>query len=108
MSTEQPDLFEGRAARDEALERVAMNSGAWMDSALAMIAYLPAGIEMTGEAIRVYLRERGLPPPHHHNVWGALIASAIKRQLLAETGRYGQMRMKRSHARKTPLYRRAA
>lgn len=95
-----------KVARDAALEQVATNAGSdWGAQAIRMIASLPPG-EYTGERLRLRLREQGLAPPHHHNAWGALINSAIRKRLLTDTGRRQHMESEKSHARKTPVYRR--
>jgi hypothetical protein len=100
------DAAEARAQRDAALERVADNAGDFMGAALATVARLPAG-EWTGEQIRTAVLNRGIVP-HHHNAWGALICAAVKQGLVVPTGRYVAMRARKSHARKTPVYARAA
>jgi hypothetical protein len=101
----QLDLFAARAARDEGLERVCKEP--WMERALRMIGKtVPRGGEMTSEELREWLALAGLEPPHHHNTWGALTMAAVRRGLLEDTGRTGQMRGPKSHARRTPIWRR--
>ena len=99
------DLFDAAAARDAALARVALNAGNWMLHARRSIEDLPAGWTGTGEDIRLELRRQGLPPPHHHNTWGSLIRVCTPR-FIVKTGASAPMKTKRSHARKTPVYRR--
>lgn len=102
------DLFDAaaaREARERTLKQVADHAGLWMDAALAEIGALPATWCGTGEDIRAGLEQRGLVP-HHHNTWGALIGTAVKRRLIVPTGQYVGMRGSRSHARRTPVYRR--
>jgi hypothetical protein len=96
---EQAELF-----RDEAIERVTQNSGAWMDNAIACVSRLPNGFKYTGEDIRLMLTHE-IDEPHHHNAWGALIRHAVRKQLLTPTGKWQKMRTPRSHARQTPIYR---
>lgn len=101
------DVTEARAARDKGLQQVTQNSGAWVDRAMAEInLFLPPG-EYTGEDIRRWLTERKIVP-HHHNAWGALCRVAMLRGLIRDTGKIVHMKAKRSHARRTPLYRRGA
>lgn len=96
-----------KAARDEAIDRVATNAGSeWVATGLNKISQLAAG-EYTGEQIRLILTEAGIVP-HHHNAWGALISSAVKRGILIDTGRLDHMQTKKSHARKTSVYQKAA
>lgn len=109
MSGDTPtqDLFGAVAARDEALAKVAANGNNWRYLALAGIANLPAGYEGTGEDIRIKMLNDGLPPPHHHNAWGEVIKAAVSRAWIVPTGKYRNMRTRKSHARETPVYRRA-
>jgi hypothetical protein len=103
----QFDLFGGRAERDAALARVSANAGNdWMAAAFACLLRLERDLDHTGESIRTQLMAMGCPPPHHHNAWGALIRCGITRGVLVDTGRYSQMESRRSHARRTPVYRR--
>lgn len=105
--TDQFDLFGSKAARDAAIAQVEENAGDFMDCALFL---LENGIEddalVTGETVRKIVTAVGIVP-HHPNAWGALIRTAVKRGLLIETGQWRQMEDIRSHARRTPLYRKA-
>src|SRR5262245_8323860 len=105
---DQFDLFGSRSAHDEALARITAHAGDWITIALRTMLHIEAGPDLTGENIRQQLLAMGCPPPHHHNAWGALIREAVQRGILADTGRYAQMASKRSHARRTPVYRRRA
>jgi hypothetical protein len=107
----QADLFDGRLggqqAKREALERVARNAGNWMPRCLLAIGALAdsrRGDLVTGEDIRLLLTPV-VGDPHHHNTWGAAILMAIERGYLLDTEKPVPMRTRRSHARKTPLYR---
>lgn len=91
-------LFE----RDKALKQVADNAGSWMELALARIPSFPDR-HATGEDIRLYI-EREVGSPHHHNAYGALIATAKRRGHLRPTGQFVAMKTRKSHARKTELY----
>lgn len=96
------DLYTARSERNAALDKVASNAPDFMVGALASIDQLPAG-EWTGEQVRMALSHRGIVP-HHHNAWGSLISTAVRRGILIDTGRYGHMTAKKSHARRTPIY----
>lgn len=98
------DLFGALEAKDAALEQVAEHSGDFMADARYAVSRLPSGL-YTGEAIRLEIEARGICP-HHHNAWGALISKCVKDGMLKPTGRYLPMRTRKSHARKTPEYRR--
>ena len=102
---EQGDLFGAKSARDEALGRVAANSGPWRGRALAVIGALPQGWRGTGENLRLLIL-RSIGPPHHHNVFGELVKEAITRRWLKPTGEMRHMESDKSHARRTPVYRR--
>jgi hypothetical protein len=106
--TVEPDLFSAIEARDEALAQVSRNAGLdWMGGALLRIAAF-RNWRGTAEDVRVTLLANSYPSPHHHNAWGALIKTAIKRKLIIPTGDLTNMKTKKSHARRTPVYRSAA
>jgi len=103
---EQQDIFDvlqSRNARDEELKIVGDNSREWMVLALEEIANISTKAEVTGEDIQRMIAPK-IGQPHHQNVWGALINTAIRRGLLQKTGRIGQMKKKTSHAHNSPLY----
>lgn len=100
----QPDLFDARAARDEAIAAVSLNAGEWLSQIMRGIQQLRSGWAGSGEALRLVLGEKGFPEPHHHNAWGAAIRHAITKGLLRPTGQYTHMKTRKSHARKTPVY----
>lgn len=107
MSDDQFSLFEGRAARAEALTQVEDNSGDWMTRAYRALLTIEPGTELTGEDVRRHITDGGCSAPHHPNAWGALIRVAVVRGALSDTGRMTQMKAVKSHARRTPVYRRA-
>jgi len=102
---DQLPLFTGSQLRDEALARLENHNIDWMTRGLIAIAS-HINTEMTGEDIRRILR-RIIGDPTHHNAWGALISRAVKRGLIEPTGEWRPMQLPRSHARQTPVYRRA-
>jgi len=102
MSELQLDLLEGKARRDESMEQVSDNSGDFIDLGLSAIKGMLRQYA-TGEDIRISLQASGIVP-HHHNAWGALIRTAIKRGLLFPTERFVNMRDAKSHARMTRVY----
>lgn len=102
---EQPDLFGAKNARDEALERVALNAGPWRGRAISAVKMMPDGWTGTAEDLRLHLIHSGLDEPHHHNVWGELIKACIRDRVLLPTGERRNMRTIKSHARTTPVYR---
>lgn len=99
----QLDLEDAIMARDMALKQVSDNSGEFMPRALHALKSLPPG-DYTGEDIRLHLEGLGIVP-HHNNAWGALIRKAVNSRLIIFTDKYVPMKAKKSHARRTPLYR---
>lgn len=104
MSSDQFDLFGAKSARDAAFSQIAEHNKDWRWAALVGISQLYP-MEGTAEDIRITLLEKGLSSPNHHNAWGELTKSAIKKGLLTRTGELRHMRTKKSHARLTPVYR---
>ena len=102
----QGDLFAGRELRDQGIESVTENSKRWQDEALQIIAGAQF-FQATGEELRAPI-VAAIGEPHHPNAWGALINTALKRGLIAKTGRYTQMRRASAHARVNAIYRKAA
>ena len=117
-SVAQGAIPEGVTARDEALRRVSDNAGAFVEDALAWLkGYAELVVikeahqlldehprQVTGEALRLMIERAGITP-HHPNAWGAFVAVAVRRGILVPTGRWEAMKAKRSHARRTPVYR---
>ena len=98
------DMMLSKESRDEGLARVLRTDGKWSLVAGDYFHHLPNHIEVTGEDVRRMLTENGLPPPHHHNAWGAFIMHLVKSNMLVPTGRMAHMKMRSSHARRTPIY----
>lgn len=99
-------MNEAEIEREVALNRVANNSGSWLEDAMQVIVDMcisSPGIKVTGEDIRLMIENKGIVP-HHHNAWGALIRSASMRGLIHHTNTWRSMKTKKSHARKTPVY----
>lgn len=92
--------------RDEILRNMIERHGPWNRRALSYIRVLTPGEEFTGEQIKLSVLEMGLEPPEHHNAWGSVIKMALKRGMLEPTGEYRNTETVRSHARRTPVYRR--
>ena len=97
---------EARYERDKALAQVAENAMPYTKQAAQLIDRLNPGTDWTGEDIRIYI-EGKIGKPHHHNAWGAIINSAVRRKTLIKTNQYRQMKTPKSHARATPVYVRA-
>jgi hypothetical protein len=100
--------MDGFTARDAGLDRVSGNNLRWSEELLFFIEEcLPVGWVGTGEDIRMLALDVGLYHPNHSNAWGAAIMTAVRhRKLLEKTGRLIPMRVRSSHARQTPEYKR--
>lgn len=102
----QRELELTKKARDRALAIVAARSDTWMSRAVDWYRNnIPSDWMGTGEDLRRHISPV-IGQPHHPNAWGALIKFLIRNKVVEPTGRYLQMRDEKSHARKTPEYRR--
>jgi hypothetical protein len=104
--TDLPLLTYAEQARNQALRQVEQNNDEWFGIALLQIESLgkrEGQQEMIGEDIRRMV-EPAVGKPSHPNAWGAVIATAMRRKLIFDTGRVGRMTSITSHARKTTIY----
>ena len=101
------DLFgdepTAKQERDVALAQVGANAGTWLGMALMRLRIYQSGTEGTAEQFRLWLLRDGLPAPHHHNAWGAMIKRAQDKNILRKTGKHAHMSTRKSHARMTPV-----
>lgn len=103
---ETGDLFdyaEAKARRDAGMAKVMEGEEEFKVQYARFLDLLPHGWIGTSEDIRA--RWTGVQP-HHHNCWGASWNAAIRRGVLVELEEQTHMTAKKSHARKTHLYRR--
>jgi hypothetical protein len=101
---DQFDAEQSRQERDVGMARVLSHNSAWADDVCAWFSNLPHGWTGTGEDIRrIWFRNGGLKPKHH-NAWGGVIHSAVKRGVLEKTGKRPHMRATKSHSRTTDQY----
>ena len=97
------DIGQGRAGRDEGMARVMDHNETFKDQFARCIDKLPKGWIGTCEDIR---RDwQGMQP--HPNAWGACWNAAKKRGQLIELVDQVHMAAIKSHARKTHLYQKA-
>jgi len=97
------DIGQGRAVRDEGMARVTDHNETFKEQFARFIDHLPRGWIGTCEDIReAWLGVK----PNHPNAWGACWNAAKKRGMLIEMPTQVQMVAKKSHARKTHLHRR--
>lgn len=92
-----------RKARDQALTKVAKNSGDWFGKAMQAVTDMPTGWRGIGEDLRLEIEAR-IGKPHHHNAWGSVTNQAVRRGLLIKTGTLSQMKTAKSHARASMIY----
>jgi hypothetical protein len=95
-----------RMARDRGISLVSSNAPSFMDRGIEFIRNLPPG-DYTSEDINARLDIVGIKP-HTPKAYGALTSHAVRLGLLEETGRVRQMKKYKSHARRTPVWRRPA
>lgn len=106
MSATIFDLTRAILARDRGLAQAVDNDPTYfMSMGTMFIASLPRGFEYTGEEIAAMLTARGITPRTDKG-WGALINAAARQGLLVDTRRVSPMRKIKSHARRTPIWRR--
>lgn len=102
-----PDQFDSdqsRLERDIGMAQVLRADSTWADDIGMWISNLPHGWTGTGEDIRrVWFRCGGLKPKHP-NAWGGVIYGAVKRGVLAKTGKRKHMMFTKSHSRTTDVY----
>lgn len=95
----------GAVLRDHGITQVLSHNQEWRAACLAAFDRWLLPPTFTGESLRFHWEELGLYPTHP-NAWGGLINFMQRRGLIIPTGQWAPMADKRSHARKTPLYRR--
>jgi hypothetical protein len=99
------DLFGSRRARDQGISLVSGNAPTFMARGIAFITGLPPG-NYTSEDINARLENAGIIP-HTDKAYGALTRHAVRLGLLEDTGMVRQMKKVKSHARRTPVWRRS-
>jgi len=102
MSTDLFDYAEALRRRDEAMVRVGVHSGDFKYRYFHFVNNLPRGWVGTNEDIR---KAWPYAQPHHPNAWGSCWGGAVKRGILVELEDQVRMSAKKSHSRKTHLYR---
>jgi len=101
----EPQTNSSTEFRDAALQRIMERAGtSFRERAQACIEQHWAGKTGTAEDFRITCITSGIKP-HHPNAWGGLTMGLVRSGLLKATGDYAQMKAKKSHSRKTPVYR---
>lgn len=100
------DYQKSAEARDKSLQQVEDNSDGWVGRALIQLEQLKRRVErteFTGEDIRGWLVP-WLGQPPHPNCMGALVCTAIRKNLIVDTGRMTRCKTVKRKASKTTLY----
>lgn len=102
----QDTLFHAREERDAGIAKTVAKNDSWIERALAKLPTMKADgyTTATGEGMRLWLLTNGIEEPSSPHAWGALTRTAMKREIIRDTGRVVQMFTKKSHARRTPLW----
>lgn len=94
----------GAELRDEGIERVLDHNENWLQACLEEAErFIRSQRMFTGEDIRIHC-QAVVGHPAHHNAWGGLISSLVKKRMIVPTGKHQHMRDPVSHARQTPVY----
>jgi hypothetical protein len=101
---DQFDGVEAKRRRDAGIARVIENNALWAADVRAFIEELPMDWTGMAEDIRRLWFDTGGSRPRHHNAWGGVIQGAVKRGVLAKTGRRKSMNASSSHGRVTDVY----
>ena len=96
------DLAVGMARMREGTDRVAINSGDFMDDAVTFVCRLP-DFHGPAEDLRRMLEEAGIAP-HDPHAWGSLTRFLKAREILVKTGERVRMKSERSNGRETDVY----
>lgn len=86
------------------IELVTSNNLSWMDQALAILSTVSfREVEFTSEDVRNACLSAGLPPPLHHNAWGALFNQASRRGIINRVG-FRKNKIPSAHSRLVAIW----
>jgi hypothetical protein len=97
-------LSEAEAARDDAIHTVRRGREEWIACALAVIGGFSVGYEFNTDDL--WPRLAGLPDPGEPRVMGAVMADALRVELVESTGFHRKSRYVTCHARPKAMWRR--
>lgn len=100
----QIDLFKSRKRRDAGIAQTSERNSMFLGAAMDVLLLLRERKTITGEQLRYEVASRVNLQPTSPHVWGAIIRTAVKRGVLKDSGRTGQMQDVKSHARRTPIW----
>ena len=88
MNTEQTEFLSGETLKQQGTAAVLDHNPAWGQTAWGVLEELAASwTPFTSDDLREKCKERGVPEPHHHNAWGALIFAAACKGTIHDIGR---------------------
>ena len=108
MHRRPPITPTGEDRKRRGVEQVLKNERArWRRRALeCTINTADRNMRFTADDIQAAATRAGLGPPHHPNVWGAVIRSALLLGVMEKTGHYVKGTRPEQHSRMIPEYRR--
>lgn len=97
----------GESLKEEGITRVLDNASTripeWKEQVISCLSEMSGLI--TSEDLRSHASAMGIPEPHHHNAWGAVMNAAAKRGLIESTGTYTKSTRGEAHARVLQVWR---
>lgn len=103
MSELELNLFAGEQAKVAGIEQVAEHNLTWKEKVHAIVLALPSG-EFTNDDVRRACHRAGLPPPKHHNAWGAAMSGIARTGQILRVG-FRKSALKSTHARIVTVWR---
>lgn len=100
----QLDLNLSRTRRDAGIAKTSSRNSSFIAASMDVLMSLRDRKTITGEQLRYEVLTRLNMEPTSPHVWGSIIRTAVKRRILRDSGRTGQMQDVRSHARRTPIW----
>jgi len=108
MRRRKPNPPTGDDLKRRGIEQAMKNEHAsWRRQALKLIiAICHARIFFTADDVRLCAERTGFKEPHHPNVWGGVIRTAIMAGVMTPTGRWVKSKRPSARGRMIPEYRR--
>ncbi len=108
MKRRKPNPPTGDDLKRAGIERALLNERArWRRRALQVVINTATlNMRFTADDIQAAAARAGLGPPHHPNVWGGVIRTALLAGIMTKTGRYVKGKRAAQHGRMIAEYRR--
>ena len=108
MAYFQKDIKLGEQLKEEGTNRVLSHNGEWKESVRSvLLEVIKSGRQFTSDDLRIACEARHLPPPRHHNAWGAAMSAAAKAGLIVKV-QYRKSQLAPAHARIIAVWEKAA